>query len=67
MKFGWSHYWESTPKGVRKIADAIVSACVFAGGLTSLNGHPIVGTIIFAIGFIAKAVSNFFTDDNSAA
>jgi hypothetical protein len=66
MKFGIQHYWEPTPKSVRKVADAIVSACVFAGGLTSLNGHPIVGTIIFSTGFIAKAVSNFFTDDTPA-
>jgi hypothetical protein len=29
-----------------------------------LNGHPIVGTVIFSLGVIAKIVSNFFTEEN---
>ncbi len=40
-----------------------MSACTFTGGITTLNGHPVVGTIIFVIGFIAKITSNFFTDE----
>jgi hypothetical protein len=63
LKFGKNEYWKPTPKKVRKIADAISGACVFSGGLTSLNGHPIVGTIIFATGFLAKILSNFFSED----
>ena len=63
LKFGWFHYWKPTPRKVRRIADAISGACVFSGGLTSLNGHPIVGTIIFAVGFLAKILSNFFTEN----
>lgn len=66
VKFGWFHYWKPTPKKIRKIADAISGACLFSGGLTSLNGHPIVGTIIFATGFLAKILSNFFTETNES-
>ena len=66
MKFGLKEYWKPTPKTIRKAADAISGACVFSGGLTSLNGHPIVGTIIFATGFLAKILSNFFSEDESA-
>ena len=62
MKFGINEYWKPTPKNVRKAADAIVSACTFAGGMTTLNGHPIIGTIIFVTGFLAKILSNFFSE-----
>ena len=62
MKFGINEYWKPTPKNVRKAADAIVSACTFAGGMTTLNGHPIVGTIIFVTGFVDKILSNFFSE-----
>ena len=62
MKFGINEYWKPTPKNVRKAADAIVSACTFAGGMTTLNGHPVVGTIIFVTGFLAKILSNFFSE-----
>jgi len=62
MKFGINEYWKPTPKNIRKGADAVVSACTFAGGMTTLNGHPIVGTIIFVAGFLAKILSNFFSE-----
>lgn len=60
--FSWKGYFDPTPKSIVKIADAITGACVFSGGLTSLNGHPIVGTVIFAVGFLAKIISGFFTE-----
>ena len=62
MKFGLKEYWKPTPKNIRKVADAIVSACTFAGGMTVLNGHPVIGTIIFVTGFLAKILSNFFSE-----
>ena len=65
MKFGLSEYWKPTPKSIRKAADAVVSACTFAGGLTTLNGHPIIGTIIFITGFVAKILSNFFSENTN--
>lgn len=62
MTFGLNEYWKPTPKNIRKAADAIVSACTFVGGITTLNGHPIVGTVIFVAGFVAKILSNFFSE-----
>lgn len=62
MNFGINEYWKPTPKNIRKAADAIVSACTFAGGMITLNGHPLVGTIIFVTGFVAKILSNFFSE-----
>ena len=63
MQFGWKHYWAPTPVRVRKMADAIVSASVFAGTLVSLNGDAKIGTVIFVAGFLAKIISNFFRND----
>lgn len=63
LHFGWSHYWAPTPKKIRKIADSVVVACTFSGSVSSLNGHPIIGTVIFVLGFLAKIISNFFTDE----
>lgn len=65
MKFGLKEYWKPTPKNIRKAADAIVSACTFAGGMTVLNGHPVIGTIIFVTGFLAKILSNFFSETSN--
>jgi hypothetical protein len=59
------NYWKPTPKKIRKLADAIGGACVFAGGLTSLSGHAIVGTVIFTAGFLAKILSNFFAEEGT--
>ncbi len=61
MNFGWKDYWKPTPASVRKGADAVVSACVFAGSAISLNGDPKIGTGVFISGFVAKIVSNFFS------
>jgi hypothetical protein len=63
MLFGWKHYWAPTPKRVRQVADGIASAAVFAGTISSMNGEPKVGTIIFIIGFLSKVISNFFRND----
>lgn len=65
MKFGIKSYWAPTPKKIRKVADALLAAATFAGGSTVLNGHPIVGTVIFVIGFVAKFASNFFEDESA--
>ena len=67
MKFGPQHYWAPTPKKIRQLADSILAGVVFAGSTASLNGHPIVGTVIFVLGVIAKIVSNFFTDEEPSA
>lgn len=63
MKFKWSGYWKPTPKKIRKFADAVVAAATFSGSIVVLNGHPLIGTIIFVLGFVAKVTSNFFQED----
>jgi hypothetical protein len=63
LKYSWKSYWEPTPKNIRKMADAIVAACAFSGGLASFNGEPKIGTVIFIVGFVAKILSNFFSEE----
>ena len=65
MKFSWKGYWEPTPRNIRKLADAIVAATTFSGSMIVLNGEPKIGTGIFIAGFVAKILSNFFTEDKS--
>lgn len=67
MKYGWKNYWAPTPVKIRKIADSIAAACVFAGTLSSFNGEPRIGTIIFVAGFVSKVLSNFFRNDYKRA
>ena len=65
MKFSWNGYWKPTPKNIRKMADAIVAATTFSGSMIVLNGEAKIGTGIFIAGFVAKILSNFFTEDKS--
>jgi len=62
MKYNWKGYWQPTPKIIRKLADAIVAAATFSGSMIVLNGEPKIGTGIFVAGFVAKILSNFFTE-----
>jgi len=64
MQFGINHYWKPTPRKVRLIADSLLAAVTFSASIMSLNGNVTVGTALFIIGFIAKVVSNFFTQGN---
>lgn len=63
MTFDIKGYWTPTPVKIRKIADSILAGVIFAGSMTALNGLPVLGTCIFVIGFLAKIVSNFFTEE----
>lgn len=63
MTYGWKEYWKPTPKNIRKMSDAIVAACTFSGTMVSFNGEPKIGTVIFIVGFVAKILSNFFSDE----
>jgi len=63
MKFTLSGYYKPTPKKIKKLADSILTGCTFAAGYTSLNGNPMLGTGIFIVGFIAKIISDFFTEE----
>lgn len=63
MKFGWKYYFAPTPKRVRVFGDSLAAAGTFGAGLTVLNGHPIVGTIIMVAAIVGKFISNFFTEE----
>jgi hypothetical protein len=63
MKFSWKGYWAPTPKGIRKIADALLAGCLTIAGFAASADHPTLGITIAIIGGVAKFVSNFFTDD----
>lgn len=63
MKFSWKGYWQPTPKGIRKIADALLAGCLTLAGFAASANHPILGITIAVIGGVSKFVSNFFTDN----
>lgn len=67
MKFHWNGYWKPTPAKIRKIADAIVGATTFAGSILTLNNDTKIGTTVFIAGFLAKILSNFFSEHEPAA
>lgn len=66
MKFSWKGYWQPTPKGIRKIADSLLAACLTFAGFSVVTNHETLGIVIAVIGGVAKFVSNFFTDDNES-
>lgn len=65
MTFGWKQYWKPTPKLVRKVADAVISITTLAGSIITIDKNPVTGTIIMALGVVAKVVSNFFGEEES--
>ena len=60
IKFGKDQYYQPTPKNIVKAANSVITACTFAGSAASLNNQPIIGTIIFVLGYLAKIVSEYF-------
>ena len=64
MKFGWKQYWKPTPLHIRKIADAIFATTTCIGSAATFDGESKMGVIILVIGFIAKTVSKFFSQEN---
>jgi len=65
MKFSWKGYWQTTPKGIRKIADSILAGATLASTYAIMNDHPHLAVAIMIIAVLAKTVSNFFTDDST--
>ena len=63
MKFTWKGYWQPTPKGIRKIADAILAGATLASTFAVANDHPKLATWIMVTSVVAKVLSNFLTDD----
>ena len=64
MKFGWKQYWKPTPLRIRKIADAIFATTTCIGSAAIFDDQSKIGMVILVIGFIAKTVSNFFSQEN---
>jgi hypothetical protein len=61
-KFGWKYYFSPTPKRLRVLGDSLAIAGTFALGIATLNGHPIVGTIVMIVAIVGKFISNFFSE-----
>ena len=63
MKFSWKDYWKPTPKGIRKLADALLAAAMTVSTFAMINDYPKLAGIIMITAGIAKFFSNFFTDE----
>jgi hypothetical protein len=63
MKFSWKGYWQPTPKGIRKIADAILAGAMTVSTFAAIEDHHIFAVVIMIVAGVAKLVSNFFTDE----
>ena len=63
-KFGWKYYFSPTPKKMRVFGDSLAAAGTFAASVATLNGHPIVGTIIMVVAVVGKFISNFFSQES---
>lgn len=66
MKFGLQHYWAPTPKSIRKIADSILAASVTIASFAAFSEHTKLATGVMIVAAIAKFISNFFTDEQTA-
>lgn len=62
MIFSWNSYWKPTPAKVRKVADAVVAITTALGSYVTMDGKSTLGVVIFITGYVAKMVSNFFTE-----
>jgi len=60
MKFGVKMFGKPTPPWISKVANAVLATLVFAGSTATLLGNVKMGTVVFAVGVVAKFVSNFF-------
>jgi hypothetical protein len=63
LKFGWGHYWSSTPKGIRKIADALLAGAMTVSTIGFVNDYKTISIVVLIVAGIAKFLSNFFTED----
>lgn len=64
MGFGWKHYWKPTPKNVRKFADALGAAALAISAYSFLTDYKVFAYITLSTTFIAKFLSNFFSEQN---
>lgn len=64
MKFGWSHYFQPTPKRLRIFGDSLAAAGTFGAAIVVLNGNAKLGTVIMLVAVIGKFLSNFFAEED---
>ena len=58
-------FYKPTPANIRKFADSVLSACVFAGATFAMVGHEAISLFLFFAGFFSKFFSNLFSDEKS--
>lgn len=63
MKFSLKAYYKPTPAKIRKWADAFLGACSTISVWPITSNCVKIGAALIIIGFIAKVISNGFTDD----
>lgn len=63
MKFGFKHYWNPTPKKVRKVADSLSAAALAVSAYTFMTDYKVVAYIVLACAFVGKFLSNLFSED----
>lgn len=49
---------------IRKLADAVFATTTCIGSAVTIDSESKLGVTIIVIGFIAKTVSNFFSEEN---
>lgn len=57
------HYWQPTPKKVRKLGDALLAMSMYAQTQEMFTGHSILLASVSIIGLIGKFLTNFFSDE----
>lgn len=66
MKFGWSHYWKPTPKGIRKLADSLLAAALTVSTISFANDYKTIAIVVLIVAGVAKFLSNFFSEEDKS-
>ena len=66
MKFSWNSYWKPTPKDIRRFADALLAGAMTISAFSAFNDKPKLALTIMIVAGLAKFLSNFFAEDESA-
>lgn len=65
MKFGLYQYWKPTPKKIRKFADSLSVAAIFASSISYAQEYKEIAYITLVSAFVGKFFSNLFSEDNT--
>jgi hypothetical protein len=63
MKSGLNQYFEPTPKTMRKVGDALLTASVAITSYAAFAEKPWIVVISACLGVLGKVVTNFFSDN----